>query len=290
MNRYPRLHDLLVPTLIAVLAVTLGACSSSRRATRDNLTRNEIPADVTRQNPQQRYSELCGSYGDWEDVTLPLRVNVTAPKSLSVSARATMTRGKSISISVRMLSFEVASVYADSDSLHVADRYHKAYLSESLAKVFGGDQVSITDIQDLLLGRGFVAGAAGGTFTPTLSKAIKLEPTSEGLMILPARQPAGFEYGFIMAPDFNRIAAATVTVGQNHGAVATYADPTLVAQSGTFAATTSIETIGEKKIAAQLQWNFQSAKWNTGVSNKWKTPSGYRRLDGAALMASLSKL
>lgn len=284
-----RTRILLPLASLMALSLTLAGCSAARQGKKGDLL-GPLPADISLQSPQQRYTALCRSYTEWQDVTLPVKVAVTAPKSISLSGRASMERGNSINISVRMLGFEVASVLIDTDSIHIVDRYHKAYLSESLAGVFGGGKVSVADLQDLLLGRGFVSGGGGGTFSLPLMTAVDFESSPEGLMILPARQPDGFEYGFIMAPDLNRVAATSIAAGQNHGITVTYSSPEETPAGGAIAGETSIRTVTGKEIAASIQWNYGSAKWDSGVRNNWQTPKGYRRLDAASLISSLSKL
>ena len=280
---------LLYLASLMAISLALTGCSSARRSQKADLL-SRIPGDVSLQTPQQRYIALCNSYSEWQDLTLPVKLAVTSPKSITLSGKVTMERGSSINISVRMLGFEVASMFIDTDSIHVVDRYHKAYVSESLTRVFGGGSVSVTDIQDLLLGRGFVTGGGGGSFTPALLTAVDFSNAPEGLMIFPARQPAGFEYGFIMSPDFNRVAATSITIGQTHGITVAYSSPEETPAGGAIAGVTSVQTVGEKDIAASIQWNYGSAKWNSGVRNNWLTPKGYRRLDAASLISSLSKL
>ena len=287
MNR--QLHIILLAIAALSAAICFTGCSTAKKSAKRDLG-SEIPGDIALQTPSQRYTELCKSYADWQDVTMPVRVSVTAPKSISLSARAAMKRDKWISISVRMLGFEVASLFVDKDSVHVIDRYHKKYVSESIADTFGSTGISVADIQDLLLGRGFVVGDAGGTFTPPLSTAIEFANSAEGLMILPAIQPKEFEYGFIMAQDANRIGAASVNIKDKHAGVVTYTDPIETRQAGSFAGECAIELVRGKKMAASLKWNFSSAKWNTGEERSWKCPSGYARIDEAAIISKLTKL
>ena len=287
MNRKLNILSAAVATLLAVIFLT--GCSSAKKGAVKQQT-GEIPADIALQTPAQRYAGLCESYADWQDVNMPVRLSVTSPKSISLSARAAMKRDKWISISVRMLGFEVASLFVDKDSVHVIDRYHKAYLSESISKVFGSTGLKVADIQDLLLGRGFVIGDAGGTFTPPLATALEFVSSPEGLMILPAIQPQEFEYGFILANDANRIGVASVNVKNRNAGVITYSDPIATRQAGSFAGEASIELMQGKKFAASLKWNFSSAKWNTGEERTWKRPADYSRIDAAAIISKLTKL
>lgn len=271
------------------MAGMLGACSAGKKATKATLP-TETPAEISQQTPSQRYTELCNSYGWWEDVQMPVRLSLTAPKNLSVNARAAMKRGEWISLSVRMLGFEVASAFVDRDSVHVVDRYHKAYLSESLEKVFGEYGVTVETVQDLLLGRGFLLGKAGGTMRSDLKTALEFVNSPEGLMILPSIHPEGLEYGFILSPDANRVAAASVAAGERYSATASYSQAVETPQAGVFASTTDIRMVKGKNISATLDWSFSQAKWNTGVSRSWKQPSGYSRIDAKSLISKLTKL
>lgn len=274
---------------VCVVLMVLAACSSQKSVNKKSME-TEVPAEVALQTPAQRYSELCRTYGDWQDVALPLKVSLRAPKSISLSARAEMKRGSWIYMSVRMLGFEVASVWVDNDSVHAIDRYHKAYLSESLSRIFGTTGVTVGDVQDLLLGRGFIVGGQGGTFTKAQEGAVRLSASADGLLVLPQTQPIGFEYGFILPADANRIGAATVTVGDKYAATVAYGEFITTTHSGAFASAADFEMVKGKKLAAGLDWNFHSAKWNTGLDRQWKRPSGYSRMSADKILKALTKL
>lgn len=287
-NRIFSINGLIVLLMCGLQMLSTG-CSSQRSANKKNIEA-EVPAEVALQTPGQRYSELCRTYGDWQDVALPVKVSLRAPKSISLSARAEMKRGSWIYMSVRMLGFEVASLWVDNDSVHAIDRYHKAYVSEGMNRVFGGRGVTINDVQDLLLGRGFVVGSEGGTFTRNMESAVKLTGSPEGLMVLPVVQPAGFEYGFMLPADANRIGAASVSVGEKYAATIAYGGFINTSHSGAFASEAEIEMVKGKRLAAGLEWNFRSAKWNTGLDRKWKRPSGYERMSADKILKALTKL
>lgn len=89
----------------------------------------------------------------WHDVYLPVKVSVLSPASMSVSGRATMVRDSAVLISMRVLGMEVATVYADCDSVIVADKFHRYIYSEPLSVVTSRDGLTLGDIQEILLGR-----------------------------------------------------------------------------------------------------------------------------------------
>lgn len=309
----------ITAAVVALTAATamLSGCSSQRSAQTSSTAGGgtaTIPAAIAAQTPQQRYTALCESYGEWDDVTVPVKVTLTSPKSMSVSARAVMKRNRWISLSMRMFGFEVASAWIDNDSVHVVDRYHKNYLSESTAKAFGSVGLKVSDLQDMLLGRGFMLGSDGGTFTTAMSDKLLLQPTDNTLVIRPAASAStstskattaatntstsktntasantagDFEYGFILSPDYNRVAAMSVIAGSSE-AVVSYGEWISTTNSGDFAGEVDVTVSANLSAAATFTWSFSSAKWNSGVTKAWETPSGYTRLDAAKLLKALT--
>ena len=218
---------------------------------------------------------------------MSVKASVSGNTGLSCSGKAAMRRGEWISLSLRMLGFEVASVWIDRDSVHAIDRYHKMYLSESISDALAGADVTIADLQDLLLGRAFLAGNDGGTLTDALMQRFTLTPSEEGILLIPHTQPARMEYGFILSPDANTLAATSVGVLDKYPVTATYSRFTATRFAGTFASMVSID-FPARKLAGSLQWDFGSAKWNTGESRSWSTPKGYRRISGTELLRSVT--
>jgi len=276
-----------VAALICCIAIT--GCSAPKQAQKKAPHTTVIPDEIAQQTPQQRYEQLCASYHDWQDVSMPVKISLTSPKSVRFSARATMKRNRWVHFSVRLLGFELASVWIDNDSVHAIDKYHKRYLSESISKIFAGADFTIGDVQNLLLGRGFIAGKNGGTFTQPMEPSLSLTPSDDGLIILPTEQNTAFEYGFLLYPDANQLLAASVSVGDTHAGVATYTGftPTV---AGSFAASADLSIVKGRKASANVEWNLSAAKWNTGENRTWQSPKGYKRIDAAGLLKSLTSM
>lgn len=263
----------------------LSGCRSQKEAARPAPA--EIPAEIPLQTPQQRMSALCAAYADWEDLSVPIKASVTAKNGLGCSGKAAMKRGEWISISLRMLGFEVASVWVGTDSVHAVDRYHKMYLSESIGEIFGNAGVTVTDIQDLLLGRAFLAGPQGGTLSAALLPSFHTEQAPEGLMMLPVKQPESVEYGFILSPDVNTVAGATVGIAGKYPVTVAYSGFVNTLYAGSFASVADID-FPARKISGSIRWEFEKARWNTGLTNRWTAPRGYRRISGRQLLQTLS--
>ena len=265
--------------LVALGLFVLSGCSSLKKTQASGAPQNATA--------RERVDSLAASYADWSTVSMPVRLSISEPKQFSVTAQCVMRRNAYVSMSVRMLGFEVASVWIDNDSVHAVDKYHKRYLSEDFRRFMGGADVTIGDLQDLLLGRAFVAGTDGGTLTPALCSRLRADAMAEGLMLLPVQEPASFSYGFVLDDTANTLAAATVLAGDRHAVVVNYSDY-YATPAGNVASRVAIETVKGRRIAAALGWNLKSAKWNAGNDRTWKMPSGYTRVSSAQLVKMLS--
>ncbi len=126
----------LMALVVTVLFVTLGACRSQRGATAPSPQR---PESVVAQ--------------DWTDVEMPVRAELSAPTRFSASGKARMVNGQCIAISFRKIGFEVAYLYADSDSLYIIVKPLRVAYSESMRRIKEASGLSLGDVQSVLLGR-----------------------------------------------------------------------------------------------------------------------------------------
>lgn len=89
---------------------------------------------------------------EWHDVYMPVKVSVQQPLSVSFTGRATMVNDSLINISMRVLGMEIAVVNITSDSIFVIDKYHKLYFSEATSTALGGRDITVSDMQNMLMG------------------------------------------------------------------------------------------------------------------------------------------
>lgn len=284
MNR--QLIRIYVVVAIAV-ATCLSACRSGKPQTVDYPRGGEAvqPGALA---PQQRFDSLVATYADWQDVQMPVRLQLTSPKSFGVTARCNMRHDRWIQFSVRMLGFEVARVWIDNDSIHAVDRYHKRYLSEGLRRFLGNADVSLANLQDMMLGRAFIAGKGGGTLTGASMSQVRVEPSEQGVMILPKSVPSGFNYGFILSNSGNCLEAASVMAGESSAVTVNYSG-FLSTAAGSVCSVASMQTVKGKPIDLSLKWNLESARWNRGEELRWETPRGYTRVQADRLLKMLSE-
>lgn len=129
--------------LITLSLVLLTACASQKKTA--------TTASSTTASQSTAYTDIKAT-ADWQDIQIPVRVNLEKPMSFSMSGRATMLRDSLINISMRVLGMEVAVINLNSDSLFLVDKFHKYYFAEPLQDILGSHKMSVGQIQDLILG------------------------------------------------------------------------------------------------------------------------------------------
>jgi hypothetical protein len=170
---------------------------------------------------------------------------------MTASARAQMVRGKCIFVSVRMLGFEVATLYADNDTVVVADKFNKRYFATGYSAMREKYNLSINTLQDVLLGRKVnlpnYAGLTIEMTTPSDDSQIM-----SSLTILPTNADnIYFTFGTPM------------TVGNN------------IQMTSTVNVNTKIKN---KDTAVSLTWDTNKATFDTDINPTPTNTNGYTQI------------
>lgn len=262
-----------------LLAVT--GCRSSKQAT------STTPTTDDERSLSQHFEALAASYADWEDVNIPVRLDMESPKQMSISGRATMVRGKSVLISLRVLGMEVANLYITNDSVYATEKLHKYYIAEDINSLRGGFPVSISDVQDMLLGQVFLLER--GRLEKSMKKQVNLSEMGEYWSILPKKFYNEVEYAFGMSQNDELKALSVCRYGETP-LVCQYSNHTN-SNAGKIAQNVKINlSTGKISVKATVKWDAESAKWNTGKPSAWKMPKGYKRISGEALLKTIGEL
>lgn len=269
---------------LAVAAVALTSCHSSKKsavvpAKTPSVSRSaEVPSVAVL---------LLESQKEWTDVQLPVSIRLNQPASVSLNATVNMRRGEYIKFSIRMLGFEVASAWVDTDSVHAIDKVGKRYVSESVSRVTTQLGLDISDIQDIMLGRLFkVSGEE------VMASEFTVEATDyDNMMLLrPTPKPEIIDYGFMVSGSEAPLLSYLLVDAGKLNAVAQYTDHD-VTTAGTLARRVSLTCTEPRKVSADLTWNLGSAKWNRGDVQKWQAPGkGYSKISLNTLLSILKKL
>ncbi len=275
----------LLFVVISLLIPVLTSCHSSRQPARASSAGQTVSRSAGEPSVSSR---LLEGQKEWNDVQLPVSVSLRQPLSASLNATAYMRRGEYVKFSVRMLGFEVASVWIDTESVHAVDKVGKRYVSESVSRLTTELGLDIADVQDILLGRVFsVSGVE------LAASSFEVQPTEyeDMLLLRPYPRQEILDYGFVVSGSEAPMLSYLLVDSGSFNAVARYsgqdvtpAGPVAREVSATFSAP-------GKDVAADITWNLGSAKWNKGNVQKWQTPGrGYSKISLNTLLSILKKL
>ena len=199
----------------------------------------------------RKNTPATGSYTPGETSSPPASQQL-AWADLSLPVTVSVTRP----VSMRMLGFEVGAAYITSDSLYAYAKLQRVYVAESISRLLGGLDADISDLQSLLIGAPLTLPSPGaGTSVDINTSATTGQPLD-----------------------------ITLTTASGRKAVITYTPQ----QGAPLASQVDISaTSSGRQIAASLSYDWGRAKADTGASKTFSIPSGYRRIDAAALLKSL---
>lgn len=238
----------LLPIVLLLLLIT-GACRSGKNVTDVPGRYTPAQADTT--------STTYGRSVEWTDITMPVNVSISRPTSLRVGGTMTMINGRDILISLRMFGFEVGAAYVTSDSVYAYAKMQRVYVAESISGLLGGLDLSLADIQSLLLG-------APVTIPSSISD------TDIDMAVSPATgQPL------------------TISISHQSGRTASIAYAPV--EGAPLAEEVALSMVsGRSEVAATLSYDWSRAQVDKGNTRSFSIPNGYRRLSGTALLKSLA--
>lgn len=269
------------------MTVIMVACHSSRNAASpDTTSHSSAPiAQSTKISPKQQFETLVSSYRPWTDVSMSVKCTLRAPKSMTVSGKATMIRGEELRLSLRMLGFEVGGLYIDRDSVFFYEKLNRTMVVESMAKLTDATGLTLSDIQDILLGQ----LAYPGTDRSDASFVKKFNVKADGKLIIaqPRSSALPWYYTLVSTPS-PELVSLTISAPTKGSAECAYRTPFLTDAGPVSPAADITAAFGKQSIDASLTWSLETATWNKALSPQRTLPKGYRRIPLQQLIKSLS--
>ena len=222
----------LISVIASLCILTLAAsCSSGRSVVKapDNASRELKAAGLNlealgNKEAGKWVAALADSYTPWQKMSLDGSLSVKN-LPLDPSVKIYMERGSLLLISMRVpLLGEVGRIEIDTDSALIVNRRGKCYTRLATARLLNRIGVNLSDFQDLLLGRVFLAGSAS-----LARDNVTLFSVSEGaggnLVVSPKMQRDDAEYGFTIYPDGKMFMAVAFTTDETYLLQNEYAYP-----------------------------------------------------------------
>ena len=268
------------------LTAMLAACHSSRRAASPDTPLSSVPsAQPSKLSPKQQFETLVDSYQPWTDVSMSVKCTLRSPKSMTVSGKATMIRGEELRLSLRMLGFEVGGLYIDRDSIFFYEKLNRTMVVESMAKLTDATGLTLSDIQDVLLGQLAYPGADRSD--ASFIKKFNVKADGNFIIAQPRSSALPWHYTLASTPS-PELASLTISAPPKGDAECLYRTPFLTDAGPVSPAADIKASFGKQSIDASLTWSLETASWNKSLTPQRSLPKGYRRIPLQQLIKSLS--
>lgn len=276
-------HKISLIAVVIIMAAVMAGCRSSQQAARPS----GADAEVKTSDLSRRLEQVSASMHPWQSVKMPMSVRLESPVKASLSGTVVMQRDRGISMSLRFMGLmEVGTLTVTDDSITVIDKYHKLYLTESVSGLLAGVDFTVNNLQDILLGRPFVAGDR--IFKPasdlTLAKA-----DSETWTVTPPPFEGSWRYSFAF-DTFNLLKQLVVSSSGRQRATISYEGGSTDTPAGAVAGKMSVDVPGHRPVRISVTWKTSRAQWNVSQVDFPAVPSGYRRVIPDMLPALLGDL
>lgn len=269
------------------LAVLMVACRASRSAVPAESISQQQPSGAVAvvQSPKQLFEALVDSYRPWSDVSMSVKCTLRSPKSMSVSGKATMIRDEEIRLSLRMFGFEVGGLYIDRDSIFFYEKLNRTMVAESMKKLTDATGLSISDMQDILLGQVAYPGARRDD--DSFVKKFKFSSDGDRVVAHPRSSALPWYYTLMSTPD-PQLLSLSIQAPPHGAADCSYRTP-FETDAGPVSPAADIKAeFGKQSLDASVIWSLETARWNNGVTAERSVPKGYRRIPLQQLIKSLN--
>lgn len=256
---------------VIVLTLLLSGCKSSQQ------TAKPVGPDgqVTTSGLSSRLNEVTSSMHSWKSVKMPMNLKLESPVKASLGGTVVMQRDRGISMSLRFMGLvEVGTLTVTDDSITVIDKYHKMYLTESVSGLLDGFDFTVNNLQDILLGRPFVAGRDGFTASSDLTLG-KL--TADTWSVTPPPFDSRWDYSFVF-DTFNLLKELVVSTSGRPKAVISYEGLESQTPAGPVAGKMAINVPGKRPVKISVSWKTGRAQWDNSQVDMPSVPEGYRRI------------
>ena len=268
--------------VLITLAALLTACGTTKQAATSTLPHGQTTTGTTTQEADP-FDAVMATLGEWQTLQTGGNITIQAGSKFSSSVQVKMVRDQAISISLRpMLGIEVGRLVITADSLLAVDKVHKRYIAEKVSILTAGVPVTVSDVQDIFLGRPFILGKG------TLNTELKTEMTAtrEGntIVLSPTEQYRGYSYAFTYDKTTRLISLDILPAGSTTAAYQVKYSDVRGTKAGNIAHAVNVNAnVDKKKLAFSL--TYKGIEWNGDVKYDRSLPSGYKRMSAADLFS-----
>ena len=270
--------------ILIMLVAAMTACGTFKKAATLPDTTSTTP--TTPNAITDPIDAVIATWGNWQTMQTGGNIKLSAGSSFSSSIQVRMVRDEAIYISLRpMLGIEVGRLLITADSLYAVDKVHKRYIAEKVSLLTSGIPVTVSDVQDIFLGRPCIIGM--GTLSEANKSGMTVNTEKNTLTLVPVESYKGYGYAFAFDKS-NRITSLNI-VPQGSTTAAyqvKYGDVRGTAAGNIAHSINANATIDNKNMAFSL--SYKNIEWNGNVKIDRSLPNGYSRMSARDLFSLFS--
>jgi len=213
-------------------------------------------------------------------------IKLSAGSSFSSSIQVRMVRDQAIYISLRpMLGIEVGRLLITADSLYAVDKVHKRYIAEKVSLLTSGIPVTVSDVQDIFLGRPFVI--VKGTLNAALKQEVTATSEGSGVTITANEHYKGHGYAFTFNKSNGIVSLNIVPQGSTNAAYQVKYNEVKKTPAGNIAHDIKVNAVVDKK-KLDFSLTYKDIEWNGNVKIDRSVPTNYTRMSAKDLFSLFS--
>lgn len=271
----------LAMMVMAILMTT--ACGSVKKTTDTTQPNTPSNGQGTQTTTVTSYDAIIATLGNWQTLQTGGNITLKAGSSFSSSIQVRMLRNEAIFISLRpVLGIEVGWLLITADSLYAVDKVHKRIVAEKVSLLTAGIPVTVSDVQDIFLGRPFIIGK--GTLNEGSASQVNVSTQGNKTLISPNESYKGYMYTFKF-DDKKRIMSLDIMPQGNATAAyqVKYSDVKPTAAGNVAHSINVNATVEKKKLDFSL--SYKNIEWNGNVKIDKSIPNGYSRMNARDLFS-----
>lgn len=270
--------------IVIAMAMILMSCGTTRKAA--SVTPNTPTTPSTTTTAATPIEAVLATLGDWQTMQTGGNISLKSSSNFSSSVQVRMLRDQAIFISLRpMLGIEVGKLLITADSLYAVDKIHKRFIAEKVSLLTAGIPVTVSDVQDIFLGRPFIIGK--GTLNQSLQEQVEASNGSNGVTLSPTEHYKGYSYTFSFDKSNRIVTLNIVPQGSTTAAYQVKYNDVKATKAGNIAHSINVNATVEKK-KLDLTLTYKNIDWNGNVKIDYGIPNGYSRMSAADLFSLFS--
>ena len=271
-------NKLTLPVIIA-LAILMASCGVFKKVQTQPDTTQTTTTPTVNTDP---CDAVIATLGDWQTMQAGGNIKLNAGSSFSSAIQVRMVRDQAIYISLRpVLGIEAGKLVITADSLYAVDKIHKRYIAEKVSILTSGIPVTVSDVQDIFLGRPFIIGQ--GTLNETLKPQVSANGNNP--LVLTANETfKGYGYAFSFDNKNRIISLDIVPQGSTTAAYQVKFSDVRGTTAGNIAHAVNVNATIEKK-AVSFSLSYKDIDWNGKVKIDRSVSDSYKRMSARDLFS-----